>query len=68
MYSQPQIDNNLQIESFLSSLDLPSVIDEQNEDFVAEITIEELYSAISKLKANKYPGTGGFTAEWYRSL
>ena len=30
--------------------------------------MEELQFAISRLKANKSPGTDGFTSEWYKVL
>ncbi len=60
--------NNLQIEVFLALLNLLSVTNEQNEKLIAEIKKEELYSIIGGLKANKSPGTDGFTSEWYKSM
>lgn len=68
LYSQPQIDNASETDSFLASLHLPSVSEEENKTLISEITIEELNSAISRLKAGKTPGTDGFTAEWYKAL
>lgn len=68
MYSQPVINNDLQIDSFLASLNLPSVTHEQNQKLIADIDMEELNKAISRLEANKAPGTDGFTAEWYKSM
>lgn len=40
----------------------------RNGALIAEITAEEINTAISKLKANKSPGTDGYTAECYKSL
>lgn len=63
----PGIKNHT-FDSFLASLDLLSVSEEQNRGLTSEITSEELNSAISSLKANKSPGPDGYTAEWYRTM
>lgn len=68
LYSQPQNENNLEMDTFFASLRLPSVSEEENKTLISEITIEELNSAISRFKASKSPGTDGFTAEWYKAL
>lgn len=44
-------------------LDLPKPTEEKNKSLVKQITREELHLVIGKLKANKAPGTDGFTAE-----
>lgn len=49
-------------------LHLPKLTVEENKSLVKQITREELHMAIGKLKANKSPGTDGFTAEWYKKL
>lgn len=51
MYSQPQIDIDHQVDSFLSSLDLPCVSQEQNKGILAEIKMEDLQAAITRLKS-----------------
>ena len=68
LYSQPPKDNDLEMDTFFASIRLPSVSEEENKTLISDITIEELNSAISRLKASKSPGTDGFTAEWYKAL
>ena len=68
LYSQPKNIDETKIEMLLSSLDLPSVSDGQNRDLMAEITIEEVGFAISRLKTGKAAGPDGFTAEFYKGL
>uniref|UniRef100_A0A3B3B8H2 Reverse transcriptase domain-containing protein n=1 Tax=Oryzias melastigma TaxID=30732 RepID=A0A3B3B8H2_ORYME len=68
LYSQPILNDIPKIVNFLKNINLPKVTDEQNAMLTAEITTEEIHLAISKLKANKSPGTDGFTSEWYKSL
>lgn len=50
LYSQPQLLDEQQIEQFLTSLNLPTLSEDKNRKLTAEITKEELNSAISRLK------------------
>ncbi len=68
LYSQPKINNKQQITTWLNSLNLPRVTEDQNSALTKEITAEEINSAISKLKPNKAPGTDGYTSEFYKVL
>ena len=68
LYSQPQAPDETQIDSFLSSLELPSLSSSQSESLIQPISLKELTLAISKLKVGKSPGSDGFTSEWYKVL
>lgn len=68
LYSQPQLLDEQQIEQFLSFLNLPTLSEDKNKQLKAEITKEELNSAISRLKSNKSPGPDGFSPEWYKTF
>lgn len=50
LYSQPQLLDEQRIEQFLTSLNLPTLSEDKNRKLTAEITKEELNSAISRLK------------------
>lgn len=68
LYSQPPVEDDQKMETMLESLNLPTLTEAQNVSLTHQITEEEIYSAIARLKANKSPGTDGFTSEWYKSL
>lgn len=68
LYSQPKLDNEHQIDIFLSQLSLPAVTKEQNERLISEMTEKELRSVVGKLKGGKSPGTDGFTSQWYKEM
>lgn len=52
----------------MEALNLPVITEDQNKDRSAEITEKELNEAIKRLKANKSPGSDGFTTEWYKAF
>lgn len=58
----------LQTDTFLNSLQLPTLTEEQNNTLIAEITESEFLATISKLKVGKSPGSDGYTAEWYKEF
>lgn len=68
LYSQPPLRSTNEIDSFLSSLNLPKVTSDQNKKLISKITEEEIRSAIRKLKTGKSPGADGFNSEWYRTM
>lgn len=68
LYSQLLAPDEIQIDSFLSSLILPTLSSSQSESLIQPISVKELTLAISKLKAGKSPGSEGFTLEWYKTL
>lgn len=57
-----------QIDNFLHSLHLPEVTETPNDILKAEVTLEEINWAFTRLKASSSPGTDGFTSEWYKVL
>ena len=56
------------METLFKSLNLPKLTEAENKALASQITKEEIHSAIARLKANKSPGTDGFSSEWYKSL
>ncbi len=68
LYSQPKLDNEEGMMSFLDSLNLPTITEGQNKALTANITEKEVKAAISRLKPHKSPGSDGFTAKWYKSF
>ncbi len=68
LYTKKTGCSTAEIDSFLNSLELPVLNEEQNKIRIEDITEKELKIAISKLKLNKSPGSDGYTAEWYKEL
>lgn len=64
LYTQPTMVEMTTIETFLSSLDLPSIGEQQNKDIMAEV----LNKAFSRLKVSKASDSDGYPSEWYKSF
>lgn len=62
------MDNDQDIDDFLSQLNLPTLTDDQNNRLLLPITKEEIHLAIKKLKKGKMAGTDGFSPEWYKIM
>lgn len=59
---------DLNIATFLTSIHLPTLSDEQLSALNAPFTIKELSHVISSLPHGKAPGPDGFLAEYYKSF
>lgn len=68
LYTQPQLEGEQNTKQFLDCLNLPTLIEDQNNKLTADIMVEEVDKAISKLKTNKSPGPDGFSSEWYKTF
>lgn len=68
LYSQPSASKEIDPNIFLNSLDLPLLLDCQNELLLKPITEEEVNASISRLKVDKAVGPDGYNAQWYRNL
>ncbi len=68
LYSRVPGGNETQIDTYLNSLKLPTLNEDQNKRMFTDITEEELKIAISRLKLGKSPGSDGYTAEWYKEF
>uniref|UniRef100_A0A669BP42 Reverse transcriptase domain-containing protein n=1 Tax=Oreochromis niloticus TaxID=8128 RepID=A0A669BP42_ORENI len=67
LYTQPRVDVTGMI-SFLDSLCLPKLNENQNITLIKDISEIEIKKAISKLKPNKSPGPDGFPSDWYKEM
>lgn len=68
LYSRVPRRNVTQIDTFLNSLELPTLNEEQNRRMTADVSEDELKTAISRLKLSKLPGSDGYTAEWFKEF
>lgn len=68
LYSETQTDDDPQIDTFLATVNLPSIAEDQNQKLIAEISKEELNSAIRRLNTGKSLGPDGFDPDRYKSM
>ena len=62
------MDNVEEMEKFLEKYNFPKLNQEEIENLNRPITSMEIETVIRNLPANKSPGPGGFTAEFYQNL
>ena len=62
------MDNVEEMEKFLEKYNFPKLDQEETENLNRPITSMEIETVIRNLPANKSPGPGGFTAEFYQKF
>ena len=62
------MDNLDDMDKFLEKYNFPKLNQEEIEDLNRPITSKEIKTEIGNLPANKSPGPGGFTAEFYQKF
>uniref|UniRef100_A0A8C5QNH5 Reverse transcriptase domain-containing protein n=1 Tax=Leptobrachium leishanense TaxID=445787 RepID=A0A8C5QNH5_9ANUR len=68
LHSPPTASHLTEINSFLSSVDLPKLSSSQGLALAKDFTLEEISEAIVSLKPNKAPGPDGYTARYYKTF
>uniref|UniRef100_A0A8C5MEC2 Reverse transcriptase domain-containing protein n=1 Tax=Leptobrachium leishanense TaxID=445787 RepID=A0A8C5MEC2_9ANUR len=68
LHSPPTSSHLADINSFLSSVDLPKLLSTQGEALAKDFSLEEISEAIVSLKPNKAPGPDGYTARYYKTF
>ena len=62
------MDNLEEMDKFLEKYNFPKLIQEEIENLNRPITSMEIETLIRNLPANKSPGPGGFTVEFYQKF
>ena len=62
------MDNVEEMEKFLEKYNFPKLNQEEIENLNRSITSTKIETVIRNLPANKSPGPGGFTAEFYQKF
>ena len=62
------MDNVEEIDKFVEKYNFPKLNQEEIENFNRPITSMEIETVIRNFPANKSPGPGGFTAEFYQKF
>ena len=68
LYTSQSSDDLSEIDSFLSSLNLPCLSGEDSERLSEHFSVPELLEAIKSLPSNKSPGEDGFPPEFYKEF
>ena len=66
--SELQTDKTEKIDNFFSSLNLPSLSEDQKASLEAPISKKEVLCAIKELQSGKAPDPGGFSCEFYKEF
>ena len=62
------MDNLEEMDEFLEKYNLPKLNQEETENLNRSITSTEIKTVIKNLPTNKYPGSDGFTDEFYQKF
>lgn len=65
--SQGTIDES-KLDSFLSTITMPTLTETQRDTLEGDITIEEIQQAVLNLSMGKTPGDDGFTSDFYKKF
>ena len=65
LYTSKNLGNKQAAETFLNSLSIPSLTDEQKFSCEVSITEEECVKALQSFQGNKVPGNRGLSIEFY---
>lgn len=68
LYSAPDPDNSDSIDSFLNSLDIPTLSDSHRSIMESLFRVEEIHEVIKNLKTESAPGPNGFSAHYYKAF
>jgi len=66
LYSEHEIDKNIDISTFFANSDTPVLSNDQRESLEGPITYKELLEALKSSKNGKSPGSDGFGFEFYK--
>ena len=68
LYSSQKNPSDLDIDTFLNTINLPKLTEEQIQSLEAPILIEELHKALQHMSDGKAPGPDGYPVEFYKEF